>query len=264
MRIWKLIAHHDEPGKAFEAFCALGTVAIGWTDVGDLRQLQPTSASDISSAIQQVYPALNNAHLGGPSLWNFFRCVQVGDYVLVAGKGERRGVFEVLGDYTYATEDQAVLGYQHLRAATLTAIDPDGLWAACGRKAASGHLARWTMCLLQPTEQAEHRVFQEGRRYPVILDAAERNPKARAACLAHHGSTCKACGFSGMARFGEAGKDLIHVHHLKEMHTQSGVYFVDPIADLVPLCPNCHAMAHRRLPAYSVEELRAMLVRVEE
>ena len=31
-----------------------------------------------------------------------------------------------------------------------------------------------------------------------------------------------------------------------------------PWGDLVPLCPNCHAMAHRRRIPYTVAELRAM------
>jgi 5-methylcytosine-specific restriction protein A len=36
-------------------------------------------------------------------------------------------------------------------------------------------------------------------------------------------------------------------------------YRVDPIRDLRPVCPNCHAMIHRRIPAYSIEELKKML-----
>ena len=259
MNIWKLIAHHEQPEQAFEQFCDLGTIAIGWTDVGDLRELQPRSASDISKKIQQSYPKLNNAHLGGPSLWSFLRGVQPGDHVLVAGRGERRGVFEVLGDYTYVPPEKALLGYQHLRPAMLTAIDPDDLWTACGREAAPGHAVRWTLALLHETAKAAETIFEEGRRYPIVLEAAERNPQARAACLAHHGTTCVACGFSGALCFGPAGKDLIHVHHVKEMHTQDGRYLIDPVKELVPLCPTCHAMAHRRKPAYSVQELVHML-----
>lgn len=264
MQIWKLIAHHDQPEQAFEAFCDLGTIAIGWPDVGDLRELNPGSSSDIFRSIQHAYPELNNAHLGGPSLWNFFRYLQPGDYVLIAGKGKRRGVLEILGDYTYVPNENAVLGYRHLRPATLTPIDPDDLWNACGREAAPNHAVRWTMALLQRTGKAEQIVFEEGQRFPIMLEAAERNPKARATCLAHHGAICKVCGFSGAVRFGNAGEGLIHVHHIKEMHTQAGAYFIDPITELVPLCPNCHAMAHRRRPAYSVDELGKMLATAQQ
>ncbi len=34
---------------------------------------------------------------------------------------------------------------------------------------------------------------------------------------------------------------------------------VNPKTDLVPVCPNCHAMLHRRDPPYDVEQLRGML-----
>jgi hypothetical protein len=261
MRIWKLIAHHDQPKEAFDRFCRLGTIAIGWTDVGDLRKLKPQSASDITRTIQRVYPELNNAHLGGPSLWNFFRNVQPGDHVLVAGQGKRRGVFEVLGSYAFVPSEQAVLGYSHLRAATLTDVDPDGLWEACGRRTADGHAVRWTMALLEETEQSRQTIYQEGARYSLLVTASERNPQARAECLAHHGAVCKVCGFSGEKMFGPDGKGLIHVHHVKEVSTQSGTYNIDSINELVPLCPTCHAMAHRRKPAFTVAELKQKRLR---
>jgi 5-methylcytosine-specific restriction protein A len=38
-------------------------------------------------------------------------------------------------------------------------------------------------------------------------------------------------------------------------------YVVDPVNDLKPVCPNCHAMLHRRTPPYSIDELRALLLR---
>ncbi|MDP0715234.1 hypothetical protein B6J12_12865, partial [Klebsiella pneumoniae] len=42
---------------------------------------------------------------------------------------------------------------------------------------------------------------------------------------------------------------------------QTDPYQIDPVNELVPLCPNCHAMIHRGNEAkpLSVEELRAMM-----
>lgn len=37
--------------------------------------------------------------------------------------------------------------------------------------------------------------YSEGARFSVTINAYERNPKARAACIAHHGHTCAVCGF---------------------------------------------------------------------
>ena len=92
----------------------------------------------------------------------------------------------------------------------------------------------------------------------VGVNRYERNPQARRVCLAHHGSSCAACGFSFEAAYGPEGGGFIHVHHLVPAAQLGPDYELDPVGDLVPLCPNCHAMAHRRRVPYTVAELRAM------
>jgi 5-methylcytosine-specific restriction protein A len=49
------------------------------------------------------------------------------------------------------------------------------------------------------------------------------------------------------------------VHHLLPLKHIKKAYKVDPITDLRPVCPNCHAMIHRREPMLSLEELRAII-----
>jgi len=39
-------------------------------------------------------------------------------------------------------------------------------------------------------------------------------------------------------------------------------YEVDPENDLVPVCPNCHAMLHRHDPPYTVAELKGKMSQV--
>ncbi|MCZ9880382.1 HNH endonuclease [Arthrobacter sp. B2a2-09] len=73
----------------------------------------------------------------------------------------------------------------------------------------------------------------------------ERNPDARRICLAFHGTSCAVCTFSFEVSYGDMGKDFIHVHHVVPVSQLGSGYRLDPIADLVPLCANCHAMAHR-------------------
>jgi 5-methylcytosine-specific restriction protein A len=92
----------------------------------------------------------------------------------------------------------------------------------------------------------------------VCVSRYERNPHARRVCLAHHGTSCAACGFSFEAVYGPEGEGFIHVHHLVPAAQLGPGYELDPVGDLVPLCPNCHAMAHRRRIPYTVAELRAM------
>ena len=47
----------------------------------------------------------------------------------------------------------------------------------------------------------------------------------------------------------------------RPLRTLVADYQIDPVNELVPLCPNCHAMIHRGNEAkpLSVEELRAMM-----
>ena len=51
------------------------------------------------------------------------------------------------------------------------------------------------------------------------------------------------------------------VGHLTELATIGEEYEVDPIADLRPVCPNCHAVLHSRSPALSISKLRKLLAK---
>jgi len=54
-------------------------------------------------------------------------------------------------------------------------------------------------------------------------------------------------------------KGFIHVHHLKPLATIGENYEVNPIDDLRPVCPNCHAVIHMRKEPYTIDEVRNML-----
>lgn len=112
---------------------------------------------------------------------------------------------------------------------------------------------------LFPDELEPGRKYAEGARKQVRVNAYERDPRARRACLKAHGLSCAVCGLNFEARYGALGRGFIHVHHLKPLALMDGKYELDPIADLRPVCPNCHAMLHRPEPALSIEELQAAL-----
>jgi 5-methylcytosine-specific restriction protein A len=98
---------------------------------------------------------------------------------------------------------------------------------------------------LFPDEVEPGRTFPEGAKKTVRVNAYERNAAARKACIDHHGCRCSVCDLDFATRYGEIGEGFIHVHHLRQLSTLSGSYRVDPINDLIPVCPNCHAMLHR-------------------
>ncbi|MEG1769175.1 MAG: HNH endonuclease [Comamonas sp.] len=97
--------------------------------------------------------------------------------------------------------------------------------------------------------------YIEGATKRVVVNAYERDPKARAACIARHGIDCAVCGFNFFKHFGQVGKDFIHIHHLVPISAKKARHAVDPIKDLRPVCPNCHSMLHQSDPPFSIEEL---------
>lgn len=99
--------------------------------------------------------------------------------------------------------------------------------------------------------------YTEGAKKQVRVNAYERNPKARAACLKHYGHQCSVCDFEFSKKYGAFAAGFIHVHHLKPLALTNGKYKLDPIADLRPVCPNCHSMLHYGKTLLSIEELRA-------
>lgn len=102
-------------------------------------------------------------------------------------------------------------------------------------------------------------IYMEGTVEVLELDAYERNSSARRACIAHYGCRCQVCGFDFWKSYGEIGREFIHVHHLRPLASIGAEYRVDPIADLRPVCPNCHYMLHRKSPPMSIIELRNCL-----
>jgi 5-methylcytosine-specific restriction protein A len=99
----------------------------------------------------------------------------------------------------------------------------------------------------------------EGGRQTITVNRFERDPRLRIECLNYHGSICRVCSFDFKATYGPIGRDYCHIHHTKPLASLDGSTMVNPITDLIPLCPNCHAMIHRRNPAISIEELKSML-----
>lgn len=95
-----------------------------------------------------------------------------------------------------------------------------------------------------PDEIGEEEYF-EGTRKLVAVNSYERNKDAREECIRVHGCKCKACDFDFEKKYGAHGKGFIHVHHIIPLNMIGKRYNVNPEHDLIPLCPNCHAMVHR-------------------
>jgi HNH endonuclease len=110
-----------------------------------------------------------------------------------------------------------------------------------------------------PEEVIDAQTYYEGATKHITVNVYERSAKARRVCIARYGLGCFICGFNFKSVYGEAGDGFIHVHHLKPLSEVSEEYELDPVKDLRPVCPNCHAMIHKKTPAYTIEEMKELL-----
>ena len=101
----------------------------------------------------------------------------------------------------------------------------------------------------------------EGKLTTVSVNRYERNPELRARCIDFHGCICKICSFDFEQLYGWLGKGYCHVHHITPLSEVASEHYVDPKADMIPVCANCHAMLHRQHPPLTPEELRRIVNR---
>lgn len=135
---------------------------------------------------------------------------------------------------------------------------------------------RWTgrfaaaVVAILPTEDTGEGVdsnvigHPEGALKTVKINRYERDRRNRAAAIAIHGTECKACGLEMVSRYGSIAAGMIEVHHVTPVSELGEGYVIDPATDLVPICPNCHAVVHRRTPPIAIEDLKSLLKRISE
>lgn len=125
----------------------------------------------------------------------------------------------------------------------------------------SGHV------LPEEYDEADAANLKEGAKKQITVNAYERNPLAREKCIEYYRKLnrgrvkCEICGFDFGKVYGEAFAEKTHIHHLIEISTVGQEYEVNAIEDLLPICPNCHMIAHSRKPAYSPDEIKQMIGR---
>jgi hypothetical protein len=112
---------------------------------------------------------------------------------------------------------------------------------------------------LLPGEISRPLLYVEGALRRVTVNAYERNNAAVLQCKAANGTVCVVCKFDFGAVYGAEFAGFIHVHHLRPLSEVGGEYVVDPVADLCPVCPNCHAVIHYGGRLRSVDEVRQLL-----
>lgn len=162
---------------------------------------------------------------------------------------------------------------EHLPVADLQSTVPHVDWTS-GRAAEALPVASlpalrraWSVHLdaLTPGGQADPLAPLPGTVDPRVrstrpVNRYEHDQDARRVCLAFHGGSCAACGLMPRQLYGPGTDGVLQIHHVVPGTDLSEGYELDPVSDLVPLCPTCHAVAHTRVPVpYTPAEVRRML-----
>lgn len=103
--------------------------------------------------------------------------------------------------------------------------------------------------------------LHEGIGKSIFVNKYERSLTARNKCIEYNGCICRVCGMDFYKVYGELGRGFIHVHHIIPLSQIKDDYVVDYKKDLMPVCPNCHAMLHKKLKGkyLSVDELKKIV-----
>ncbi|MGB5964148.1 MAG: HNH endonuclease [Sulfurimonadaceae bacterium] len=114
--------------------------------------------------------------------------------------------------------------------------------------------------IIYPDDVPEQDIHIEGAVKKVYVNRYERNTEARDKCIEYYGLKCSVCNFDFEKTYGDIGAGFIHVHHLRSIASIGQEYDIDPIKDLRPVCPNCHAMLHKKKEPFSIEELKSFMI----
>jgi len=168
-------------------------------------------------------------------------------------------------------DNQATRGVRELTAESAALLDR--IIEATDRLPRSGKLLTVTEQMLPekelpsreefrlPDEVADGTTYTEGSVCQVKVNRYERDPQARRACVAAHGTRCSICGFDFGSTYGPEANGYIHVHHLRPLSEIGREYIIDPVNELCPVCPNCHAVIHMGGQCRSIPEVKKLLKR---
>ncbi len=99
----------------------------------------------------------------------------------------------------------------------------------------------------------------EGKHIKIEQTVIRRNPEARRRCIESLGCRCVACNLVMSDKYGHLADGVIEVHHLVPIHLYDEAHPINPLTDLIPLCPNCHTMIHKLEDPGDIEGLKRLI-----
>ena len=170
------------------------------------------------------------------------------------------------GRLAHRVADELGINPKHPLSALVSFAKPNGQWEWTMRpqvvaSVESLGIVDLEFAVMLAEEIESSQPLTEGTTYRITVNAYERNSVARQKCLAHFGYACACCKMTFHDTYGEEFATFIHVHHLTPLASIKDEYQIDPVVDLAPACPNCHAVMHLRNPPYSISEVQQMINR---
>ncbi len=102
----------------------------------------------------------------------------------------------------------------------------------------------------------------EGKKIGYYTTKYERSKINRDKAVKIHGYNCCICNINFKETYGEIGEGFIHIHHVNPLFSLDSEVIIDPSTDLVPVCPNCHAIIHRQKgKVLSIEEMKLIYLK---
>ena len=117
----------------------------------------------------------------------------------------------------------------------------------------------------RPVEVIDERIVAEGELRQRSAEYRTRSTTLRTAAIEHYSQNgrilCDACNFEFALAYPKLGNGYIQIHHLKPVSYFRGeeLQIAKALANVRPLCANCHQMVHQRRPPYEVERLKSEL-----
>lgn len=103
--------------------------------------------------------------------------------------------------------------------------------------------------------------YNDGARKQIILEIGYRNQALIIKAKETLGVTCEVCTFNFGETYGSHGKGFIEMHHLDPIALGERR---STIADLKPVCANCHRMLHRGDKVLSIAELKRIIAKAKK
>lgn len=293
-QVWKIAP--GEGAEDWDLFRENGCIGLGWLRDSDYRKFR--SEDEVLASLELAHGKGTPGASAGSAkmIWRFVHEVKP-QHVIVANERYNRvvGVGVVAGEYLPPNSSNnpipkdASTHRRHIRRVNWLITDPvdlsgerffvqSTLWPlgndklARIREAYAAKYPKLKPVLEQlfvgyqasvngslPEEVEATPTLFEGAVRQITVNAYERNPVARQKCIKVHGTTCCVCGFNFGAVYGPEAEGYIHVHHVRALSETDGEYAVDPIKDLRPVCPNCHAVLHLGGECRSIDEVIKML-----